>query len=111
MCLVPPSYLRADPRCARQAHFQVFVVSPHPDDEIIGAGTRLPLIENVVVAQVTDGSPRDLADARANGFLTCEDYARARHAELIKAIRWIVYCEPHLDRLSRQARYAAAVTS
>jgi LmbE family N-acetylglucosaminyl deacetylase len=65
---------------------KVLIVSPHPDDEVIGAGCPLPLLKNAVIVQVTDGSPLDLSDARRNGFGTREEYARMRRAELQRAI-------------------------
>src|SRR5687768_18016133 len=72
-----------------QPHFpraRVLIVSPHPDDEVIGAGARLPHLSGATVVQVTDGSPRDLRDAGANGFSTREDYAAARREELQAAL-------------------------
>jgi len=65
---------------------RVVIVSPHPDDEIIGAGSRLPLLRECVVAQVTDGSPPDPGDAESAGFASTEEYARARHRELRAAL-------------------------
>ncbi len=62
------------------------VVGAHPDDEIIGLGTRLPLLAEVTLARITDGSPLNPHDARAAGFKSREEYARARHAELIAAL-------------------------
>jgi LmbE family N-acetylglucosaminyl deacetylase len=61
---------------------RVLLVSPHPDDEVIGAGSRLPLLTNALVLQVTDGSPADLNDALAVGYASREAYAEARHREL-----------------------------
>jgi LmbE family N-acetylglucosaminyl deacetylase len=66
---------------------RVMVVSPHPDDEVIGAGTRLPNLSNSIVAQVTNGSPPDDQDARAAGFKDPEEYARARETELREALQ------------------------
>lgn len=64
----------------------VFIVA-HPDDEIIGAGaTLLPHAPRCTIVHVTDGAPRDLADAHAAGFVTREAYAIARRAEAQRAL-------------------------
>ena len=65
----------------------VAVVVAHPDDETIGAGPFLHLFRRLVLVHVTDGAPRDLWDARAAGFSSCEDYAAARGRELDAALR------------------------
>lgn len=57
------------------------VVVAHPDDEVIGAGAHLPSLANVTVVHVTDGAPRSMHDARAAGYDTRNDYARARSRE------------------------------
>jgi LmbE family N-acetylglucosaminyl deacetylase len=61
-------------------------ISPHPDDEVIGAGSRLPLLSQALVVEVTDGSPPGLSDALAAGFQSRETYAAARRAELKSAL-------------------------
>jgi LmbE family N-acetylglucosaminyl deacetylase len=66
---------------------RIMIVSPHPDDEVIGAGTRLPNLPNSIVVQVTNGSPADEQDARAAGFENRDDYARARERELREALQ------------------------
>lgn len=65
----------------------MLVVSAHPDDEVIGAGARLGFLKNSAFVQVTDGSPRNMADASANGFKTRRGYAHARRRELLSALR------------------------
>lgn len=67
------------------------VVAPHPDDETIGAGiwiyrnrSRRP-----VVLHVTDGSPRDMDDARAAGFASRQLYASARKREAHQALELV----------------------
>ncbi len=62
------------------------LVAAHPDDETIGAGGMLPRFEQVTVVHVTDGAPRDPADAIAAGYSTRREYARARWRELRDAL-------------------------
>lgn len=68
------------------AALSVVLVAAHPDDEVVGAGARLPAWPGVLLVHVTDGSPKDLRDARAHGFSTRADYARARRGELLRAL-------------------------
>lgn len=58
------------------------VIVAHPDDETIGVGGQLTRLREAVIIHVTDGSPRNLSDARAAGFETRKAYAEARCAEL-----------------------------
>jgi LmbE family N-acetylglucosaminyl deacetylase len=62
------------------------VVAAHPDDEVIGAGALLAHSPGAVVVHVTDGAPRDPADARTLGFTTRADYARARREEAERSL-------------------------
>ena len=62
------------------------IFAAHPDDETIGVGAQLPTLPGVHIVHVTDGAPRDLKDAAANGFRTREEYAAARHEELMAAL-------------------------
>jgi LmbE family N-acetylglucosaminyl deacetylase len=64
----------------------VAVVVAHPDDEVIAAGARLPLLCNVSIVHVTDGAPRAMQDARAAGHATRDAYARARRGEAEAAL-------------------------
>lgn len=57
------------------------VVMAHPDDETVGAGSRLPRLAQAQFTCVTDGAPRDGEDA-ARLALTPADYARERRLEL-----------------------------
>lgn len=62
------------------------LVAAHPDDETIGAGASLSLFRRLLLVHVTDGAPRNGADARAAGFATTTDYAAARRRELEAAL-------------------------
>jgi N-acetylglucosamine malate deacetylase 2 len=64
------------------------IVAPHPDDETIGAGIWMDRrrVCEITVLHVTDGSPRDLADARAAGFGSQRAYAEARRQEVQRAL-------------------------
>lgn len=83
----PPPFLRrlCDPDGGPD-DTRVLLVVAHPDDEVIGAGTRLPRLREVRVVFVTDGAPADLRDARKLGFGTREAYAEARAGEALDAL-------------------------
>ena len=78
--------MRCRVREIEQARHVVIVVA-HPDDEVIGAGALLGHLRGATILHVTDGSPRDPADARRAGLATREEYAAARRRELECALR------------------------
>jgi LmbE family N-acetylglucosaminyl deacetylase len=59
----------------------VTVVVAHPDDETVGCGALLSRLSAVPVVLVTDGAPRDEANARRLGFANADGYRSARLAE------------------------------
>ncbi len=65
---------------------RVLVVVAHPDDETVGAASLLPRLRTANFAYVTDGAPRDLHDARRNGFQSVAAYSAARAAECCAAL-------------------------
>jgi len=64
------------------------VVAAHPDDETIGAGVWMASNRDreIAVLHITDGSPRDMADARVCGFSSRKAYAAARRREAVQAL-------------------------
>lgn len=73
--------------CLREGRgLRTVVVAAHPDDETVGAGSRLRYLRDTVFVHVTDGAPRSMQDARAAGFTEWEEYACARRRELIEAL-------------------------
>lgn len=62
------------------------IICAHPDDETIGAGTRVSRLSALSIVHVTDGAPRSMDDARRNGFECCTSYASNRRKELGEAL-------------------------
>lgn len=78
--------LGAATNAPRAALPRTMVVVAHPDDETVGAGSRLPRLAQARFVCVTDGAPRNGHDAARHG-LTPAQYARARRAELEGVLR------------------------
>jgi LmbE family N-acetylglucosaminyl deacetylase len=62
------------------------LVAAHPDDETIGAGAMMGLLQDLLLIHVTNGAPADMADAHRAGFETPEEYAATRRCELQDAL-------------------------
>lgn len=62
------------------------VAAAHPDDEVAGAGALYRYLDRAMFIHVTDGAPRDLADAHGHGFRSSAEYAEARRTELLAAL-------------------------
>lgn len=65
---------------------RTLVVAAHPDDEVAGAGALFRYLERAFFVHVTDGAPRDMADAVSHGFGSAKEYADARRKELLSAL-------------------------
>ncbi|MFC7396135.1 PIG-L deacetylase family protein [Chelatococcus sp. GCM10030263] len=83
-----PGFLAAIAHMTRQPldGRHVAIVVAHPDDETLGCGALLARLKGVRVVVVTDGAPRNLADAGRYGFPDARAYAQARKAELLAAL-------------------------
>jgi len=66
---------------------RIALVVAHPDDETLAAGAHLKYWPDLTIVHVTDGAPRDGADARRAGFSSSVEYAKARREELQCALR------------------------
>jgi LmbE family N-acetylglucosaminyl deacetylase len=63
----------------------LFVLA-HPDDETVGASSRLTRAEVAALVYATDGAPCDGHDARAAECETIEAYAQTRRSETLRAL-------------------------
>jgi N-acetylglucosamine malate deacetylase 2 len=61
------------------------VVVAHPDDESVGAGSRLPRLARAQFVYITGGAPADARDAASHG-LALDAYAAVRWRELMTAL-------------------------
>jgi LmbE family N-acetylglucosaminyl deacetylase len=68
-------------------HVRIAVVVAHADDEAVGCGGQLRRLSGASIGLVTDGAPRNLADANRCGFATSCAYARARADEFRRAMK------------------------
>jgi LmbE family N-acetylglucosaminyl deacetylase len=82
------------------------LVAAHPDDESLGAATRLPRLAQARFVCVTDGAPRDGRDAARRG-LTPDGYARLRERELECALALCGIAPTQLVRLGIADQQAA----
>lgn len=64
----------------------VALVVAHPDDETLWAGAALHRLRNLTLFLITDGAPRDMADAHRLGLSSREGYARLRRKEFNRAL-------------------------
>lgn len=64
---------------------RTMLVGAHPDDETVGAGSRLDRLSEARFVCVTDGAPRSGDDAARHG-LSVDQYAQRRRAELEAAL-------------------------
>lgn len=63
------------------------VIAAHQDDEVIGMSAQLTKLGRfATLIHVTDGSPRNPVFAERAGFSSREEYAHARHEELLRAV-------------------------
>lgn len=72
---------------ASSAAGPIALIAAHPDDEVLGLGGQLADIPRLSLLHVTDGAPRDPADARRCGFASRDAYAWARAGELDRALQ------------------------
>ena len=69
------------------AAMPAMIVAAHPDDEVIGLGTRLAVFEQLrAIVHITDGAPRNGFDIRNAGKSSWQEYADLRRAELRAAL-------------------------
>jgi LmbE family N-acetylglucosaminyl deacetylase len=67
--------------------FPSMIVAAHPDDEVIGLGSRLTEFQKLqAIVHVTDGAPRSGTHAADAGFSTWREYADQRRREFEAAM-------------------------
>lgn len=72
----------------RRRVLSTLIVGAHPDDEVLAAGIWISRQRStpIHILHITDGSPRDMLDARGLGFPNRRSYAAARRRELAAAL-------------------------
>ena len=65
---------------------QVVLLAAHPDDEVIGAGARLPRSSRCRNLPRDGRGAQGRGHAQARGFATRHDYATARRSEVEAAL-------------------------
>lgn len=78
---------------------RIAIVVAHPDDETIGCGGILSLLDRVTVIVVTNGAPLNPEVARRFGFSTIRSYADARSRELRSALAFAGVASPGIIEL------------
>jgi LmbE family N-acetylglucosaminyl deacetylase len=63
------------------------IVVAHPDDETLGMGGRLAVLQRSTIVQLTDGAPRETDDARQRGFSNRFSYSAEREREISRALK------------------------
>jgi LmbE family N-acetylglucosaminyl deacetylase len=86
---------------------KTLIIVAHPDDETVGCGALMPRLADLTVLHVTDGAPRNQADARRSGFTHWADYARARRREVERAASIAGIAPPALKSLGIPDQAAA----
>lgn len=69
------------------AELGAMIVVAHPDDEVVGLGTRLAAFRNLqAIIHITDGAPRTGPDVASAGTATWQEYAELRRNEFQSAL-------------------------
>ena len=75
---------------------RIALIAAHPDDDVAFAGSLLPSMTRGWLIHVTDGAPKDLINAFANGIITRAQYATARNREASAALEVAAFPEDRL---------------
>jgi N-acetylglucosamine malate deacetylase 2 len=78
---------------------EIAVIVAHPDDETVGAGSRLPRLRDARFVYVTDGAPREPDGALACGSAAGAGRARTRYRELEAALALAGIRADHIRRI------------
>ena len=87
---------------------RLLLVFAHPDDEVLAFGARLERLAASRLLTVTDGTPRDGADARHHGFSSLDAYREARREELRCALHDAGLTEAILAPLASRSTFPVA---